>query len=66
MIERYNIQFNPDVIRDLKKLDKKIEEEERSENHSPEETTKLKMAKLMRGMMLTNGQNGLRYNGIPY
>lgn len=66
MIERYNIQFNPDVIRDLKKLDKKIEEEERSENHNPEETAKLKMAKLMRGMMLTNGQNGLRYNGIPY
>ena len=65
-MERYNVTFNPNVVRDLEKLDEKIKEEEKSENHNPEEAIKLKMAKLLRGMQLTNGQNGLRYNGIPY
>lgn len=66
MQNRFNITFNPKVVEDLEKLDEKIKETESDANHKPETANKLKMAKLLRGMQLTNGQNGIRFNGIPY
>ena len=66
MIERYNIQFNPDVVKDLDKIDEKIKEDNEKENIDPQKLMELKMAKLMRGMMLTTGYNNNYRGGIPY
>jgi len=58
----YGNQFNPNVMKDLKKIDEKIAKEE-----NPEEITKLKMAKLYRGMELMSGTYGRTYQGyFPY
>jgi len=65
-MDRFNTQFNPEVVKDLEKLDEKIKEEEGSEHVNQEKVAELKMAKLWRGMQLTMGYNN-RYNGgIPY
>lgn len=58
----YGNQFNPNVLKDLKTLDEKLVKEQ-----DPEEITKLRMAKLYRGMELMSGPYGRTYQGyFPY
>lgn len=58
----YGNQFNPNVLKDLKTLDEKLVKEQ-----DPEEITKLRMAKLYRGMELMPGPYGRTYQGyFPY
>lgn len=66
MIERYNIEFNPEVVKDLEKFDKEIKEENGKEKVDPQRLAELKMGKLMRGMQLTTGYINNYRRGIPY
>ncbi len=61
-MDRFNTQFDPKVVKDLKKIDEKIKEEKNSGNIDPQKLVELKMAKLLRGMQLTNGGYYNRYN----
>ena len=66
MIERDNIEFNPDVVKDLEKFDEEIKEEKKKEKSDPQKLAELKMGKLMRGMQLTTGYINNYRRGIPY
>ena len=62
----YNTQFNPDVLKDLKKINDKIQEECEKETIDKEKILKLKQAQLLRGMELNTGYvNNYRRN-IPW
>lgn len=66
MIERYNIEFNPDVVKDLEKIEEKLKDESKKETIDPDKINKLRMTKLLRGMELTNGYLNNYRRGIPY
>lgn len=61
-IRLYGNEFNPEVMKDLKSLNEKIEKEK-----DPEAALKLRLQRLYRGMELNAGLNIRPYNGYyPY
>ena len=64
--QQYGTQFNPNVLKDLKKINEKIVEENEKEKPDKEMILKLKQEQLMRGMELNTGYiNNYRRN-IPW
>lgn len=62
----YGYSFSPSVIKDLKELYNKIEEEEKKEAPDNEKIVKLKQEHLLRGMQInTSYINNYRRN-IPW
>lgn len=62
----YGYSFSPSVIKDLKELYNKIEEEEKKETPDNEKIVKLKQEHLLRGMQVnTSYINNYRRN-IPW
>jgi len=62
----YGYSFSPNVIKDLKELYNKIEEEEKKEAPDNEKIVKLKQEHLLRGMQInTSYINNYRRN-IPW
>lgn len=58
----YNNEFNPEVFKDVKSLNEKIEKES-----NPDEALKLRLQRLYRGMELNTGIIGRPYGGYyPY
>ena len=62
----YIEQFNPDVIKDLSKLHKEIEEEKKNEKPDKERLLQLEMQQLMRGMELNTGTYNNYRRNIPW
>lgn len=63
----YGSSFDPDVIRELNKIDEKIKENDESPEYDSQKAMKLRMAKLLKGLELTSGLYGFgRNRGIPY
>ena len=61
-IKLYGNGFNPEVLKDVKSLNEKIEKES-----NPDEALKLRLQRLYRGMELNAGLNIRPYNGYyPY
>lgn len=61
-IRLYGNEFNPEVMKDLKSLNEKIEKEK-----DPEAALKLRLQRLYRGMELNTGLTTRPYNGYyPY
>ena len=64
--QQYGTQFNPNVLKDLKKINEKIVEENEKEKPDKEMILKLRQELLMRGMELNTGYiNNYRRN-IPW
>lgn len=55
MQDRYNTQFNSEVIKDVIGFEKQIEEEKQKENPDPQKLEKLYMQQLYRGMEINTG-----------
>lgn len=62
----YIEQFNPDVIKDLSKLHKEIEDEKKNEKPDKERLLQLEMQQLMRGMELNTGTYNNYRRNIPW
>lgn len=63
----YGSKFDKDVLKDLKSIDDKLQEEVKKEEPDKEEILKLKLQKLYRGMELNNGYiTNYPNRGIPY
>lgn len=63
----YGSKFDRDVLNDLEKISKEIEEEEQKDEIDKEHLLQLKMQKLYRGMELNSGYiTNYRNRGIPY
>ncbi len=62
----YIEQFNPDVIKDLSKLHKEIEEEKKNEKPDKERLLQLEMQQLMRGMEINTGTYNNYRRNIPW
>ena len=61
-IRIYGNGFNPEVLKDVKSLNEKIEKET-----DPEEELKLRLQRMYRGMELNTGLNTRPYRGyFPY
>jgi len=61
-IKLYGNGFNPEILKDVKSLNEKIEKEK-----DPEEVMKLRLQRLYRGMELNTGIMGHPYSGYyPY
>ena len=64
--QQYGTQFNPNGLKDLKKINEKIVEENEKEKPDKEMILKLRQELLMRGMELNTGYiNNYRRN-IPW
>ncbi len=64
--QQYGTQFNPNVLKDLKKINEKIREESKKDVPDKERILKLRQEQLMRGMELNTGYiNNYRRN-IPW
>lgn len=60
--KNYGRSINPDVVKDIKDLNEKIEKET-----NPEEVLKLKLQRLYRGMEINGGLNMRSYGAyFPY
>lgn len=61
----YGNPYNPEALRDVKKINEDIEEELKKENPDKEKLLELKEKQLMRGMDLLSGtMNGRTYRGF--
>jgi hypothetical protein len=60
----YGNPYNPDVLKDLEKIKKEMEDELKKEEPDKERLFELKEKQLMRGMELSTGtMNGRTYRG---
>ena len=60
----YGNPYNPDALRDLKEIERQMEEEEKKEQPNKEKLLELKEKQMMRGMdLLTGDLNGRIYRG---
>ena len=61
----YGNPYNPEALKDVKKINEDIEEELKKENPDKEKLLELKEKQLMRGMDLLSGtMNGRTYRGM--
>jgi hypothetical protein len=66
-IRTYSSQFNPEVVRDLQKIDKELNEEFDKYSPDKEKILKLRQQQLLRGMELGNGYtNNFTRRFIPW
>ena len=60
----YGNPYNPDALRDLKKIDEELQEEMKKEEPDHDKILELKQKQMLRGMDLTTGtMNGKTYRG---
>ena len=62
----YKSQFDANVLRDMKKIDEKINEEKKNETPDQDAIMKLRIAKLYRGMELCSGYANRYRMTTPY
>ena len=61
----YGNPYNPDVLKDLDKIKKDVEDEMKKENPDREKILELKQKEMMRGMELLSGtMNGRTHRGL--
>lgn len=65
-IRSYGSQFNPEVLKDLKKINDELQEEENKPEPDKDKILKFKQQQLMRGMELGNGYINFGRRHIPY
>lgn len=65
-INPYGLNFNPQVLKDLKKINEEIMEEEQKEDIDEEKILKLREKQLMRGMELGNPLINFNRRHIPW